>query len=82
MSSMTTTEISPETRAAASDLLGFYNLGGTAPDGFHAMLFELWTKADQLNRARLAVAFPEAARAVDTMNEGGPEALKKLAAVT
>ena len=82
MSTMTT-EISPETRAAARDLLGFYSFdGGSTPGGFRATLFELWTKADRSNKAKLTAAFPEVAAAVEAMHEGGPEALKILGART
>lgn len=82
MSTMTT-KISPETRAAARDLLGFHNLpGGSAPGGFRATLFELWSKADRINSAKLTAAFPEVAAAREALNEGGTEALTILAAGT
>lgn len=82
MSTMTI-EISPETRAAARDLLGYFNLpGGSAPGGFRAALFALWPKADRSNKAKLADAFPEVAAAMDTLHEGGTEALTILAAGT
>lgn len=81
MRAMTTTQPSPQTRAAR-DLLGYHHLGGTVPGGFRATLFELWSKADYTNRARLAGAFPDVAPAIAAMREGGPEALKRLADVT
>lgn len=70
--------ISPETRAAARDLLGHYDLtGGTRPGSFRAGLFDLWVKADPKNSAALAVAFPDIAPAVALRRN--TEALTELA---
>ena len=70
----------PETVHAAHDLLGHYRL----PDGFHvggfrASLFDTWAKADTINSARLAIAFPEIAPAVEAMRNGGEAAVRALA---
>ncbi|MCC3299365.1 hypothetical protein [Arthrobacter caoxuetaonis] len=72
--------VSPEIKAAARDLLGHYNRpGGTQPGGFRAGLFDIWMKADHLNPARLTIAFPEVAVAVNALRFGSDEELQDLA---
>lgn len=74
------TNLGPEIRAAARDLLGHYHRpGGTTPGGFRAGLFDIWMKADPGNAARLSIAFPEVAVAVNALRFGRAGELEELA---
>lgn len=70
----------PQTVIAARELLGHYRMAdGQMPGGFRASLFDTWAKADMINGARLAAAFPELAPAVHAMQTGGEDAVRALA---
>ena len=58
-------------------LLGYYGYeGGYPPGGFLSSLLGTWEKADQSNRSRLGVAFPELAGLLRRFQSMDPEAFR------
>lgn len=69
----------PAVRSLAGDLLGYLRLpGGTMPSGFTYALFDLWSKADEENRDRIAREWPFVAFVLRTNDEGGEAALRSI----
>jgi hypothetical protein len=71
-----------EVRQYATDLLGHLNKpGGTVPGGFTSQLFDLWGKADMVNKAIIANGWPFIAVALRANDEGGEAAVRDVAGI-
>ncbi|HEX9227579.1 MAG TPA: hypothetical protein VF885_13125 [Arthrobacter sp.] len=71
-----------EVRQYATDLLGYLNKsGGTVPGGFTTKVFELWAKADFVNKAVIAGAWPFIAVALHANDKGGEAAIRDIAGI-
>ncbi|ACL42225.1 hypothetical protein Achl_4274 (plasmid) [Pseudarthrobacter chlorophenolicus A6] len=69
----------PVVRSLAADLLGYLRLpGGTMPSGFTYGLFDLWSKADEENRALIATGWPLVAFVLRTVDTGGEAGLRSI----
>jgi hypothetical protein len=69
----------PAVRSLAADLLGYLRLpGGTMPSGFAYGLFDLWSKADEDNRALIATGWPFAAFVLRAHEEDGEAGLRRI----
>lgn len=74
--------ISPESREAAHHVL-WHNgdQRGWRPGSFTEKLLDAWARADSGNSARLDMAFPEYATAVDISRSHGSDALAEWAGI-
>lgn len=73
----------PEVRQYATDLLGYLNKkGGTVPGGFTVGVFELWAKADFINKGIIESAWPYIGAVLRANDDGGPNALRRIAGIT
>jgi hypothetical protein len=73
----------PEVRQYATDLLGYLNKkGGTVPGSFTVGVFELWAKADFINKGVIESAWPFIGCVLRANEEGGPKALRRIAGIT
>lgn len=81
MGCMETSPADPTTfKAIAQDLLGLlHKPGGTVPGSFTIGLFELWSKADLDNKARIESAWPEVAFVLRSNDLAGLNAVRALA---
>ncbi|WP_223884068.1 hypothetical protein [Pseudarthrobacter sp. BIM B-2242] len=69
-------------RAYARDLLGYLNKpGGTVPGGFTTKLFELWAKADFVNKAIIAQGWPFLGVVLVANDQGGEAAVRDIAGI-
>lgn len=70
------------TRQYATDLLGYLGKsGGTVPGGFTIKVFELWAKADFVNKAKIAQTWPFIGVALRANDEGGEAAIRDVAGI-
>jgi hypothetical protein len=71
-----------EVRQYATDLLGYLNKsGGTVPGGFTTGVFELWAKADFINKTIIANSWPFIGVVLRANDEGGEAALRDVAGI-
>ncbi|QOT19579.1 hypothetical protein HMI59_23430 (plasmid) [Paenarthrobacter sp. YJN-5] len=69
----------PAVRSLAADLLGYLRLpGGTMPSGFTYGLFDLWSKADEDNRALITTGWPFVAFVLRAHEEDGEAGLRRI----
>lgn len=69
----------PAVRSLAADLLGYLRLpGGTMPSGFTYALFELWAKADEVNREGIATGWPLVAFVLRAHEADGEAGLNRI----
>lgn len=73
-------QATPDQVEAAKHILGHYgHIGGVQAGSFTTSLISTWEKADYANRARLAMAFPDMAWAIDHIQrEGGSVQLQQI----
>jgi hypothetical protein len=72
----------PAVRLYATDLLGYFGLpGGTVPGSFTWTMFDLWAKADIVNKAIIAQSWPFIAVALRANDEGGEAAIRAVAGI-
>lgn len=69
-------------RSYARDLLGYLNKpGGTVPGGFTIKLFELWAKADFVNKMKIQQTWPEIGHVLVVNDHGGEAAVRDLTGI-
>ncbi|WP_354214576.1 hypothetical protein [Arthrobacter sp. UYCo732] len=70
----------PAVRSLAGDLLGYLRLpGGTMPSEFNYSIFELWAKADDINKEKIAAGWPFVAFVLRTHDTDGEDGLRRIA---
>lgn len=71
-----------EVRQYATDLLGYLDKpGGTVPGGFTTGVFELWPKADFVNKAIIASSWPAIGVVLRANDRDGEAALRDVAGI-
>ena len=67
-------------RSLAGDLLGYLRLpGGTMPSEFDYALFDLWAKADEINREGIEAGWPVVAFVLRAHDLDGEDGLYRIA---
>lgn len=69
----------PAVRSLAGNLLGYHRLpGGTMPSEFTYALFDLWAKADEVDKDGIATGWPFVAFVLRAHETDGQDGLRRI----